>query len=84
MSACVCVYVYVCGFEEQKMTDTKRRFHFELCSLTGLDQRKIYGFIYSECCFITDEDCKGVHRNSSLTSSTAFRTQLTLFQALTS
>lgn len=44
----------------------------------------IYGFIYSECCFITDDDYKSVHIISSLTSSFAFTAQLTVFQALTS
>lgn len=72
------------GFEEHKMTKRQPGFDFELCSLIVLDRGLIYGFIYSECWFITGDDYKSVHIISFLTSSFAFRAQLTLFRALTS
>lgn len=72
------------GLEQNKMTKKRAGFDFEQHSLIVLDQRLIYGFIYSKCCFITDDDYKSVNIISSLTSSFAFRAQLTLFHALTS
>lgn len=71
------------GLEDNKMTKKQARFNFEQCSLIVLDQRLIYGFIYSKCCFISDDDYKSVNIISFLTSSFAFRAQLTLFNALT-